>query len=1084
MMELAVDQGAAETDVTTWNVATWYKALSVEERLICQRGEDHPAIDLETATKRLKRWHTQNPFTKREYFLQRLQSCNTSEEQFLHALGDALHVPSEWNSKLPAWLYRIKEAFDPSARAAVNSNPSHEQKSINLGLLVLVSPLINEALYRFIDKATSLVEQHGELPFDIRTIDQLFLPNLLHRLARMFDRTLVLELNVAKLEGKLVGDTAEQRFNHFIELLSQPDFALRILQEYPVLARQSLICINQWVDFSLEFLANLCKDWVDIKDTFNGGDNPGYITSISAGAGDAHKEGRSVIIVEFKTGLKLVYKPRSLSIEVHFNELLAWLNNYFKPEFRLLKVLDKETYGWVEFVKHQPCRSVDELQRFYKRQGGYLALLYALEATDFHHENIIASGEHPILIDFEALFHYRLETKVNNLEQQTTATKEFFYSVLRVGLLPQRIWANDDSDGIDLSGIGGRGDQLTPFKVLQPENTRTDSMRFVEKHAKIAESHNKPTLNGLHVNVEDYEKDVEEGFSTVYNIILKHRVDFVKSGGLLDSFANDEIRTIFRPTNVYWRVLNESFHPSKLRNAIDRDLLFDRLWLEVEIRPHISKIIQAEQNDLRQGCIPIFLTKPDSNHLWTSEKVLIENFFDTTSLEITRQRLNRMSEDDLARQLWFIKASFATLTVGKGEMSWAGHRTGWAGKSSEDNRLINAAMDVGDRICSLALREKNRASWIGISPMRERVWSLTPMSLDLLSGTSGLALFLAHLGKISKESRYTQMAQMALVTMRSQIDDNIKEQSLKNVGIGAFLGLSGVIYTLASLGVLWDQPELLAEAESILEFFPELITEDYSLDILAGSAGSLCVLGSLYKHYPKDRIVKIAAQCGERLLNYAEQNYTQAYPGDDKTPPLTGFSHGAAGIALGLFKASSLTKDKKFHQAAVQAIEYERNQFIPEVSNWADYREVAQSRSATKPQHMTTWCNGAPGIGLARLSSLGYFKDALIEDEIEAAMQRTLKHGFGLNHSLCHGDLGNAELIVLASEREDTVQLQHYRSQIGGMILESIESHGYLPGTPRGIETPGLMIGLAGIGYGLLRLAKVSQLPSVLSLNI
>ena len=39
--------------------------------------------------------------------------------------------------------------------------------------------------------------------------------------------------------------------------------------------------------------------------------------------------------------------------------------------------------------------------RFYRRQGALLALLYALEATDFHAENLIASGEFPVLIDLE-----------------------------------------------------------------------------------------------------------------------------------------------------------------------------------------------------------------------------------------------------------------------------------------------------------------------------------------------------------------------------------------------------------------------------------------------------------------------------------------------------------------------------------------------------------------------------------------------------------------------------------------------------------------------------------------------------------
>jgi len=49
-------------------------------------------------------------------------------------------------------------------------------------------------------------------------------------------------------------------------------------------------------------------------------------------------------------------------------------------------------------------------------------------------------------------------------------------------------------------------------------------------------------------------------------------------------------------------------------------------------------------------------------------------------------------------------------------------------------------------------------------------------------------------------------------------------------------------------------------------------------------------------------------------------------------------------------------------------------------------------------------------------------------------------------------------------------------------MLESIDKHGWLSGIPLEVESPGLMTGLAGIGYGLLRLAEPSRVPPVLLL--
>jgi lantibiotic modifying enzyme len=57
-------------------------------------------------------------------------------------------------------------------------------------------------------------------------------------------------------------------------------------------------------------------------------------------------------------------------------------------------------------------------------------------------------------------------------------------------------------------------------------------------------------------------------------------------------------------------------------------------------------------------------------------------------------------------------------------------------------------------------------------------------------------------------------------------------------------------------------------------------------------------------------------------------------------------------------------------------------------------------------------------------------------------------------------------------------QLEHFQSG----ILESIARRGWLCANPLGVESPGLMTGLAGIGYELLRLAAPTRVPSVLAL--
>ena len=50
-------------------------------------------------------------------------------------------------------------------------------------------------------------------------------------------------------------------------------------------------------------------------------------------------------------------------------------------------------------------------------------------------------------------------------------------------------------------------------------------------------------------------------------------------------------------------------------------------------------------------------------------------------------------------------------------------------------------------------------------------------------------------------------------------------------------------------------------------------------------------------------------------------------------------------------------------------------------------------------------------------------------------------------------------------------------------MVASGEKEGWLCGVPLAVETPSLMVGLAGMGYQLLRLAAPERVPSVLLLE-
>jgi type 2 lantibiotic biosynthesis protein LanM len=360
-------------------------------------------------------------------------------------------------------------------------------------------------------------------------------------------------------------------------------------------------------------------------------------------------------------------------------------------------------------------------------------------------------------------------------------------------------------------------------------------------------------------------------------------------------------------------------------------------------------------------------------------------------------------------------------------------------------------------------------------------WSLMPLGIDLYAGLPGVALFLAYLGAVTQTERYTTLARTAVDTLRRQV-----ERSQFLTQIGGFSGWGGVIYTLAHLGVLWQQPELLVEAEALVEHLPALIEQDEQFDVIGGAAGCIMSLLALYRCAPSDRTLAAAIQCGDHLLTQAQsQTRGIGWVSPLALQPLAGLAHGAAGIAWALFELAALSGEVRFWAAACAAIAYERTLFSPRAENWLDLRERKSTDQALEEgerHYMTAWCHGAAGIGLARLQALPRAQDPELWLEIERALTTTQATGFGRNHSLCHGDLGNLELFLQVSETRNDPQWRTEVNRQAALILASVERAGWRCGLPLGVESPGLMTGLAGIGYGFLRLAAPDRVPAVLVL--
>jgi len=408
---------------------------------------------------------------------------------------------------------------------------------------------------------------------------------------------------------------------------------------------------------------------------------------------------------------------------------------------------------------------------------------------------------------------------------------------------------------------------------------------------------------------------------------------------------------------------------------------------------------------------------------------------------------------------------------------------------------------VGDRICELAVRERGGATWVGVSQSRgSRHWALSVAGLDVYDGVAGIALALAYLGDVTGEERYARMARAAYGTMRAQLARALdaganpadgEDEAGPPPPIGFFSGWGGVIATLAHLTALWGDADPLHQAQGIVEILPSLIERDRSFDVVQGSAGCIAGLLCLARIAPSDRVTAALRHCGDRLAAGAEAmpagiGWT-VFP---RTPPLTGFAHGSAGFAWALLRLWEYVGDERYHRLAADALAYERAHFDPGRGNWRDPGRARTGDRGGDDAYLASWCYGAPGIGLARLDTLPLLDDETVRDEIHAALATTLAVGLGGSHCLCHGDLGNLEFVQRAADRQPALlpeaalaHLRVDREVVTTSLLELARQDGWCCGTPRHVETPGLMAGLAGIALQLLRLADPSRVPSPLTMD-
>jgi type 2 lantibiotic biosynthesis protein LanM len=1013
----------------------WRLGLTLSERLDVLREADRPATPFQRSSKRLT-WRKE-----RHADIERARQIESRDT-----------VEPLWWKKF--WdLYRVG--------IGQGKVPAPEN-----GLAVALRPILSQANGNVLSHLSRTPSSLLPVSQDsARLLCASFEQTLRQRLLLVVGKTLVLELGVASRAGLLRGNSPEDRFSFFCACLADHDFAASLLAQYPVLVRRCMAIATGWEKGICDLLSRLSgSESALLSEIFNG-QHPGALISGEA-SGDTHGGGRAVHILTFEGGGKVVYKPRPVAMERHYYNLVNWLNDRgLEPDLKVVRTADHGAFGWMEFVPFEACDVPEQVFRFFRRMGAHLSLTHILGGTDLHSENVIASGEHPVPVDLETLFH--TAPLPENLSGATDrASAELQCSVMRTLMLPS-MWGfgEDVEDWIDISALGHTEDQLTPMPVADWAHVETDDMRLVYARATVRPGHSLPQLGGQQVRSGAHVEDIVRGFTETYEFLRQRKGELLSPRGPLPYFEGQTVRRVFRDTQAYASMLFSSCHPRFQCDAITCEtMLRDELRKAAPPaqRPRLGLLEDAEVADLMSCDIPYFSSTLGSTDVRGSRGPTLMSDVGEPWRDC-RSQIEAMSPQDLDRQISLIRITLHTPLTGV--------TPAVAASSSSDapspDALIATAARIGDRLCELALEVGDRCTWLGPEVINSRRITMSAAGIDLHAGLPGIALFLGHLSKVTGEDRYRRTAEAAMREARAVC----RRTAIKSLKVGAFDGVGGLAYALVHFAAITGLVELAAEASAIIRRAAKKAAHSTDLDLCSGIAGFV-VTGLAVARFNQDcDLIESLRPAAERLYREAmtSTRRRRKLSGDD-----AGLMHGRAGVGLSFVRWAEATGDDRFNTAAASLV---RRDF--EASEAARGKTLVKG-SAIHSRDPLRFCRGSLGTALIALTSQPPLRDMIDSYWIEAAAREMARYGANGALCLCHGALSQLEILSFANywDSSDDREVKSWRNA----LLNRIVGGDWVADTVHAFECPGLMTGLAGTGYSLLRMAVGSEIPSVLVL--
>jgi class II lanthipeptide synthase len=880
--------------------------------------------------------------------------------------------------------------------------------------------------------------------------------------------------------SKSAPDKGTTLYDRFAADMSAGGFR-NLFEAKPVLLRLMAVVVRQWIETSRELVLRLDADLPAIRREILRSNTDSRVAWIDGDLSDPHNGGRSVRIIRFEDGLRVVYKPKDLRLDIAWQNLVQRLNGVGAPiELRAVRAIAPNGYGWTEFVEHTEYTGTAGSKQFFRRAGAWLALFHCFVANDMHQENMIAAGDHPVPIDLETILQPSEKHGTSDPEAEAfdLATEKLANSVMMVGLLPAYGRSPDNS----VFAMGGMTADWNSKIKIQWDNINSDAMRPKKSKETGSTNPNLPRTDGQYARFADHVDDFVAGFAD-YARFLAAQGRAGKWQELYDDFAGLPVRKVVRATRFYSMLLQ------RLRNCrtMDDGVMWSaqadfmaRLAEWDKDSDHLWPLQRAERSALIALNVPHFVTPSDGNEIRDTNGISVQTEA-KPGLGRARARMRDFDQHEIEWQIEVISENTRSLAKPPVSTANRGRQVTEVAAQPTTKIFIAEADKIAEELSRFAIRRGPGAAWIGLDCLGDAdVFQLVCLGPDLYNGVSGIALFLAGHARVTGRRSSAELALDGLSYLRKNLKSRNAARMARSLGVGGATGLGSIVYSLAVTSKLLHRDDLLADAYVAAQLFAdELIAADRQLDAIGGCAGGILGLLRLYRDTHSAEVLNRAIRCGEHLLAHArlgpEGRRSWVGQGSGKQA-LNGMSHGAAGFAYALASLASASGREDFAQAASECIAFENSSYDAGRTNWPDLR------TGGAPNWPCQWCHGATGIGLARIAmaKTGTRHSEGLTDDIENALEGTRKGWPGGVDTLCCGTLGSVEFFCEAASVLGRKDLRESASRRLMAVLQTAASSGdFQWNSGKRNFNLGLFRGLAGVGYTSLRQTDAS-LPNVL----